>query len=169
MSCFDPSLLPVPPARVLDAGAAWYPRCLETVASLVPTVPIARAVGAFSLLSPQVSYAQNIACFRQLVAGSKVSHFHKQAAAAARVLRGETAIEEETKGPKLRAFARAILGDPEAVVIDRWAIRPWGNMKVTAARYRAAEQAYREVASKLGIAARDYQAAVWIQLRGKEE
>lgn len=168
MPHFDPSLLPVPPARVLDAGAAWYPRCLETVAGLAPKVPLARAVGAFSLLSPQVSYAQNISCMRQLVAGEKVSHFRKQAAAAARVLRGETTIEEETRGPKLRAFARAILGDLDAVVVDRWAIRPWGNMAVTAARFRAAEQAYREVAAQLGISPRDYQAAVWIQLRGSE-
>lgn len=165
---FDPSLLPIPPSATISAGAAWYPRCLETVASLAPGVPVARAVGAFSLLSPQVTYTQNIACLRQLVAGSKVSHFHKQAAAAARVLRGETTLEEETKGPKLRAFARAILGDLDAVVVDRWAIRPWGNMAVTAARYRAAEQAYREVAAELGIPARDYQAAVWIQLRGSE-
>lgn len=71
-------------------------------------------------------------------------------------------------GPKVSAFGRAILGDPDAVVLDVWMARafglpttkssnPWG----TKGAYRKGAERVRVAAEQLGWTPREVQAAVW--------
>jgi hypothetical protein len=74
-------------------------------------------------------------------------------------------------GHKCRAFYQALMGNPEALVLDRWAIRATGyqhptkrhdlNMTVR----RELDAAYREAAKLCGETVRAFQATVWIAIR----
>jgi uncharacterized protein YbaA (DUF1428 family) len=72
------------------------------------------------------------------------------------------------RGPKVAAFYRAVVGDDDALVIDRWASFAAGGPRdrVPRAKERAAiAEAYQAVAADVGEALRDFQAIVWIQCR----
>lgn len=71
------------------------------------------------------------------------------------------------RGPKTEAFRRALLGDKDAIVIDRWMLRAMGmGEKVTARGYRDAEERLREVAAVIGEGAACVQARIWTGIRG---
>jgi len=72
------------------------------------------------------------------------------------------------KGPKTNAFARAIAGDTDAVVIDVWMCRAVGLDRddPTIVQYREISAAVREVAAEYSITARTMQALIWIIVRG---
>jgi hypothetical protein len=70
-------------------------------------------------------------------------------------------------GLKVTSFYRAIMGDPDAVVLDRWALRAVGHDRDTCtplqyARYSAM---YSEAAHAVGESPRDFQAIVWTVMR----
>jgi hypothetical protein len=66
-------------------------------------------------------------------------------------------------GRKLDNFRKAIIGDPDAVVVDRWMMRAFGIPKdaATPAQYDMIEQAVKELAMKQGVTPRQMQAAIW--------
>jgi len=72
------------------------------------------------------------------------------------------------KGLKTNAFARAIAGDTDAVVIDVWMMRAAGmeTDSPNKGQYLALSEAVREVASQFGITPRTAQALIWIITRG---
>jgi hypothetical protein len=72
------------------------------------------------------------------------------------------------KGLKTNAFARAIAGDTDAVVIDVWMCRA-ANLdsdSPNVGQYRMLSDAVREVAAEFGITPRTAQALIWIIVRG---
>ena len=74
-------------------------------------------------------------------------------------------------GPKTNAFARAIAGDEQAVVIDVWMLRALGIEKKspTQSTYREMARAVRTVAMEYGMTPRAMQALIWIIVRGSAE
>ena len=71
-------------------------------------------------------------------------------------------------GPKVSAFYRGIMGDRDALVVDRWAAFAAGyprSAKLTSKARREIERAYREAAARVGESLRDFQAIVWIAIR----
>ena len=73
------------------------------------------------------------------------------------------------KGDKTNAFARAIAGDHDAVVIDVWMIKAAGmdgKKGVNKTQYRELADAVREVAALRGLTPRTCQALIWIVKRG---
>lgn len=72
------------------------------------------------------------------------------------------------RGLKTNAFARAICGDPDAVVVDVWMCRAAGLTKDAPNRteYAAISEAVREVARRTGRPAAVTQAMLWILIRG---
>jgi hypothetical protein len=72
------------------------------------------------------------------------------------------------KGLKTNAFARAIAGDTNAVVIDVWMMRAAGmdTDSPNVGQYRMLSNAVTVVASEFGITPRTAQALIWIVKRG---
>jgi hypothetical protein len=74
---------------------------------------------------------------------------------------------EAFEGRKIENFARAILGDPNAIVIDRWMMR-WAGFPATEAFgaaddpiYDIVEDMVRKAAAEHGVTPRQMQAAIW--------
>lgn len=160
------------PAAVIEAGRLWYPRardlCEEIGGGIVPVETVARVMAA---LSPRVAWHWNIRWTRQVVAAylagepmPAVSTTGNRSKAW-RELHGERVLS----GQKTTTFAKAIIGDTEAVVIDSWVLRTVGlapEAKVTPFRQRWITDAYIEAAAQVGETPRDLQAIVWCQIRG---
>lgn len=72
-------------------------------------------------------------------------------------------VGEELSGPKVTRFLRAIMGDPDAVTPDRWMGRIFGfseqQIDENAAQFM--ETWVRIEARKMGVAPREFQAAMW--------
>ena len=75
------------------------------------------------------------------------------------------------KGAKTNAFARAIAGDENAVVIDVWMLRAVGIEKKspTQSQYKELADAVTKVATKFGMTPRAMQALIWIVVRGSAQ
>jgi hypothetical protein len=75
------------------------------------------------------------------------------------------------KGQKTNAFARAIAGDEQAVVIDVWMLRALGIEKKTPTQTQYVEmaRAVKKVATLHGMTPRAMQALIWIVVRGSAE
>jgi hypothetical protein len=73
-------------------------------------------------------------------------------------------------GPKERAFWLAIIGDANAVVIDRWAARAAGfdPERITPPRWNEMADAYRNVAAWVHETPRNFQAIVWTTIREEQ-
>lgn len=120
-----------------------------------------RFIDIMALTSPRVSVRQN-----WLMA----VEFMQTGRPPARTLpniRASLAHYEEgggIRGPKTSAFARALQGDGDALVLDAWMARALDvpHAQVTAKyNQRLARRRMRVVASILGLSIRDTQAAVW--------
>jgi hypothetical protein len=72
------------------------------------------------------------------------------------------------KGAKTNAFARAIAGDTNAVVIDVWMMRAAGmeTDSPNKTQYAMLSDAVVSVAQQFGITPRTAQALIWIIVRG---
>lgn len=73
-------------------------------------------------------------------------------------------------GPKVRAFAQALRGDPHAVVVDTWMMRAAGfsQQRIKTRRaFRVTEQAIRQSALWSGYTNAQTQAIVWMNYRAK--
>jgi hypothetical protein len=76
--------------------------------------------------------------------------------------------EAVLSGPKVRAFWRAIAGDRDAAVIDVWMLRAMGidTPTISPAQYERCAEALRAAARRVRVPVRDFQATVWMQVRG---
>lgn len=148
-------------------GEAWYPTIAAEVAAIGTragwSMPVAASV--FSAFSPRCSVAQNRRKFAEFAAGGEPRGLRSHLDAARRcVVQGF----EGLNGPKTNAFARAVAGDADAVVIDSWMSRMagWGESPTTI-QYRAAAAAIRDLAAEWGMEPRAMQAWLWCIERGK--
>lgn len=64
-------------------------------------------------------------------------------------------------GPKINAFAQALRGDPDAVVVDAWMFRAAREQRTTPKAYREVCHKVRQAANGLGWPAAECQAAIW--------
>lgn len=81
------------------------------------------------------------------------------------------AFEGDLEGRKVDNFAKAILGDPDAVVVDRWMMRAFGFKGVapTPSQYDIIEHAIVDMAKKKGITPREVQASIWFGVKEEME
>lgn len=74
-------------------------------------------------------------------------------------------------GLKVNAFADALLGDPDAVVVDVWMVRAYGKGEewpsITPKRYAAISGWIRASATRLGWTPAETQAAIWTGCRAR--
>ena len=84
-----------------------------------------------------------------------------------RILRGEFPTTV-VRGQKTRAFWQAILGDPNAVVLDTWMLKAYDETRkaLTPLQYSRLADKLRRDAKYEGADAAVFQAVVWCVIRG---
>ena len=151
----------------VEAASVWYHDAQEVAEDVAEILGASLEVGAsiVSAFSPRERWSSNVAKAYAFANGKPVSGLSNnlRMAEAAKV-DGFDAL----KGLKTNAFARAIAGDTDAVVIDVWMMRA-ANMPTdspTKGMYRELSEAVRIVASEFGLTPRTAQALIWIIVRG---
>jgi hypothetical protein len=152
----------------VEEAAVWYHEAQEVAEDVAENLGASLEVGAsvVSAFSPRERWSSNVQKALAFSMGKPVVGLQNNYRMAERSLElGFDALN----GQKTNAFARAIAGDPDAVVIDVWMIRAAGmdaSKGVNKTQYNALSDAVRKVASDHGITPRTAQALIWIIIRG---
>jgi hypothetical protein len=162
-------------ATLFDYAAAqkWYAEAgdfAESLRVLRPEWSMEVSASVVSAFSPRVTWQHNKAKATQYAQGITPKGLRSHVDAADRCVRqGFNGL----RGPKTNAFARAIAGDRDAVVVDVWMCRAAGLGKdaPNATEYRAIADAIRTLAGTGAVcmAPATLQALLWIIVRGKAE
>ena len=151
----------------VEQASAWYFGA-EAVAREVAanmTLDLDRAACIVSAFSPRERWASNVRKALDYSVGLPVTGLSNNVAMAdASLVHGFDAL----KGLKTNAFARAIAGDTDAVVIDAWMCRAadLGTDSPNKTQYNFLADAVRDAAQLFGISPRTAQALIWIIVRG---
>jgi hypothetical protein len=154
----------------IEQASKWYLEA-ERVAEKVATnlnISLENAASIVSAFSPRERWTANVAKSIAFSLGeTPVGLSNNLRMARAAISIGFDAL----KGPKTNAFARAIAGDENAVVIDVWMMRALGLEKKspTKEQYKTIARAVRTVATLYGMTPRAMQALIWIIVRGSAE
>lgn len=151
----------------IEAASIWYRDAEDVARKVAQNQDTSLEVGAavVSAFSPRERWSTNVAkalAFSRGETPNGLSNNIRMARNA--LLFGFDAL----KGLKTNAFARAIAGDTNAVVIDIWMCRAAGldtdSPNVT--QYRMLSDSVREAAAHFGLTPRTAQALIWIIARG---
>jgi hypothetical protein len=151
----------------VEQASVWYHEAQEVAHEVARNLDTTLEVGAsvVSAFSPRERWASNI---EKAIAFS-LGHTPKGLGNNLKMAQASlTAGFYALKGLKTNAFARAIAGDSDAVVIDVWMMRA-ANMETdspTQGQYFALSLACRNVAKEFGLTPRTAQALIWIVVRG---
>ena len=155
-------------------GRKWYPAARQLMQDLADRTgyTLEQAVAVLAITSPGAQLVTNVDWTRQALqsrGAARVGRYPNQMRPkVAAVLADPAAASAYVTGPKVGAFHRAILGDTDALVIDRWATAA-GNVfrsdALTEGSRRALDAAYRQLARARRRSVRDLQAQVWIAVR----
>ena len=162
-------------ATVADYQAAsrWYCEAnafAESLTVIRPEWNMEVAASVVSAFSPRVTWGHNKAKALQYAQGITPKGLRSHVAAADRcVADGFNGL----RGLKTNAFARAIAGDTQAVVVDVWMCRAAGLGKdaPNKTEYRAIADAIRSIAGTPTVCMEPatLQALLWIIVRGKAD
>lgn len=151
----------------VEQASVWYFEAQEVAEDVAEILGTSLEVGAsiVAAFSPRERWASNVAKAYAFANGKPVKGLSNNLKMANDSLSlGFDAL----KGLKTNAFARAIAGDSDAVVIDVWMMRA-ANMDTDSpnkSQYLTLSDAVRKVASDHGITPRTAQALIWIIVRG---
>jgi len=152
----------------VEQAAVWYHEAQEVAEDVAENLSASLEVGAsiVAAFSPRERWSSNVAKALAFSMGKPVAGLQNNLRMAERSLElGFDALN----GQKTNAFARAIAGDPNAIVIDVWMIRAAGmdaSKGVNKTQYNELSEAVRVVANEFGITPRTAQALIWIIVRG---
>jgi len=152
----------------VEQASVWYFEAQEVAEDVAEILGTSLEVGAsiVAAFSPRERWATNVAKSYAFANGKPVSGLSNNLKMANDSLNlGFDALN----GQKTNAFARAIAGDPDAVVIDVWMIRAAGmdaSKGVNKSDYNMLADAVRNIASEHGLTPRTTQALIWIVKRG---
>ena len=151
------------PADIATA-ATWYVEAEAIAREIADDVTVGASV--IAAFSPRQRWATNVRMARAFMACEEVRTLGNNLRMAANALNSGF---DALKGPKTNAFARAIAGDTEAVVIDVWMMRAAGfeSDSPNLTQYRMATDAVNRVAGEWDIDPRTMQALIWILIRGE--
>ena len=153
--------------RQVEQASVWYHEAYLVAQEVATnmTIDIERAACIVAAFSPRERWSVNVRKALQYSIGITPSGLSNNVAMAdASLVHGFDAL----KGLKTNAFARAIAGDNDAVVIDVWMMRAAG-MQVDSpnkTQYNMLADAVRNIASEHGLTPRTTQALIWIVKRG---
>jgi hypothetical protein len=151
----------------VEEASVWYHDAAE-VARLVQTnmgIDLESASSVVSSFSPREKWAVNVRKAIAFSLGQEVLGLSNNLLMANNSLKkGFSALN----GQKTNAFAKAIAGDTDAVVIDTWMLKA-AQVDFTSpsqSQYNAMATAVRNVATEFGLTPRTTQALIWIVKRG---
>jgi hypothetical protein len=161
---------------VITRGLAWYPEAFRQMEALAAETGYLteQAVAVMAITSRAAHLTNNIRWTEIALrtnGTTPVGRFpNVMTPLVQAVLDNPLAIPVCVSGPKVEQFYRAIMGDEDAVVLDRWALFAAGHGYGKRApdpgpTWRAIEDAYRRAARIVGVAVRDFQAIIWIAIR----
>lgn len=171
------------------SGRTWYDAQREVIRDLSYThdIPVTIVAAVVSALSPQTPWARNIAGAVRLIRAYQtgdaepprsVTVYYSNAIKAWSLLSGSISPESAfASAPKTRAFWRNLCGDESHATVDIWMARACGVSNTgTTSDGRMSQKLYRQLASALRAAAEtvgepvaQFQAIVWIVVRGTGE
>jgi hypothetical protein len=155
-------------AGQIEQASVWYLEAQEVAEDVAENLGVSLEVGAsiVAAFSPRERWSSNVQKALAFSMGKPVAGLQNNYRMAERSLElGFDALN----GQKTNAFARAIAGDADAVVIDVWMIRAAGmdaSKGVNKTQYNELSDAVRLVANEMGITPRTAQALIWIIVRG---
>lgn len=151
----------------VEQASVWYHEAQEVAQEVANNLNASLEIGAgvVSAFSPRERWTSNITKSVAFSLGHEVRGLANNLKMANDVLaNGISAL----KGMKTNAFARAIFGDTDAVVIDVWMMRAaqMPTDSPTQGQYIALTLAVETVAREFGLTPRTTQALIWIVVRG---
>jgi hypothetical protein len=151
----------------VEAASIWYREAEEVAEDIAEAMNTSLEVGAciIAAFSPRERWSTNIAKAMLFANGGTPKGLSNNLLMAQRSLSDGF---DALKGLKTNAFARAIAGDTNAVVIDIWMCRA-ANLDTDSpniGQYRMLAEACKIVAAECGITPRTAQALIWIVTRG---
>jgi hypothetical protein len=151
----------------IEQAALWYADAEKVALEVARNLDADLEIGAsvISAFSPRERWSSNVEKAVAFSLGQKVTGLPNNLKMAQMSL---TYGFEALRGPKTNAFARAIAGDQNAVVIDVWMMRAAGMEKDSPSKTEYAElsQAVKKVAKQYEMTPRTCQALIWILVRG---
>lgn len=153
-------------ASVADivAAANWYSEAESLAREISDDVEVGASV--ISAFSPRQRWSTNVDMARRFMAGENPRTLGNNLRMAHNALNmGFDAL----KGLKTNAFARAIAGDANAVVVDVWMMRAAGyeHDSPNVGQYRTVTEAVHRIARENNLEPRVAQALIWILERGE--
>ncbi len=151
----------------IERASVWYMEAEKIADRVAKNFGASLEVGAsiVSAFSPRERWTSNVAKAISFSLGEKVTGLSNNLKMAeASLILGYDAL----KGQKTNAFARAIAGDENAVVIDVWMMRASGSdvASPNKTQYGEISEALTKVAKEFGLTPRTCQALIWILVRG---
>jgi hypothetical protein len=155
----------------VEQATKWYLDA-ETIAREVSTnLNVSLEIGAtiVSAFSPRERWSRNVSNAIKFSLGKELTGVLGNNIRMANA--GMTLGFEALKGSKTNAFAKAIAGNENAVVIDVWMLRALGIEKKTPSQsvYNEMANAVTVVANLHGMTPRAMQALIWIVVRGSSQ
>lgn len=151
----------------IEQASIWYCDAEKVAHEVARNLDTTLEVGAsvISAFSPRERWTSNVEKAVAFSLGKKVTGLSNNLKMAEASLHlGFDAL----KGPKTNAFARAIAGDENAVVVDVWMMRAAGceNDSPSKTQYDQISEAVVRVAEEHNMTPRSMQALLWILVRG---
>jgi len=151
----------------IEEATLWYADAEKIAHEVARNLNTDLEVGAsiVSAFSPRERWATNVAKAISFSLGETVTGLSNNLKMAQTSL---TYGFDALKGQKTNAFARAIAGDQNAVVIDVWMMRAAGMKKDSPNKkdYEELSRALKNVARQYEMTPRTCQALIWILVRG---
>lgn len=158
-----------------SAGLAWYWRATDTIDTLAREFGTDRetVAGVVAILSPSCPWSRNIRGAHLVLSAHLVgddwttcksaSVYGANVRKAFTYLSGDRSV---LRGPKVTAFAANLRGDLDFVTIDIWATRAAIRADLPGRNRKAIDRAYRIAAKRAGISPAEFQAIIWVHVRG---
>lgn len=154
----------------IEQASKWYLDAERVAEEVARNLGVTLEIGAtvVSAFSPRERWTRNVSNAIKFSLGKEVTALGNNIKMAnAGLTKGFDALN----GQKTNAFAKAIAGNENAVVIDVWMLRALGIEKKspTQSQYKEMAKAVTLVAMKHGMTPRAMQALIWIIVRGSAE
>ena len=145
-------------------GKDWYNEAAEFLDSAYPgegdlMAAILAATSINATVKANVTLA--LKAYAQLKAGLEFTGFIPAAVQQLELAKNGLPLS----GTKVENFRRALRGEPNAVVVDRWMLRAYGEEALTPAATRRVTALILQEAKAEGVEPRQWQAGVWCGIK----